>query len=157
MKSIRQSTFETNSSSAHSLTLCTKSLREKLQRRELFYVGHFKVDSDSDETSINKVEEKDCITFEEAINKVKEYLKKNPDFSDNLTVDMLTPEFVNEHYWDSNYDIFELFDCALNYNFRTPEYLFAAKNSDNYLVGDKIEYELKDGDTLEIYNMSVSC
>lgn len=36
MRTIRRNTFETNSSSTHSLTMCTESDFEKLQRGELY-------------------------------------------------------------------------------------------------------------------------
>ena len=108
MKSIRQCTFETNSSSAHSLTLCMKSLREKLQSRDLFYVGPFEKDSESDGASVNKIEEKNCITIEEAIKRVKDYLTANPDFGlpDDFNLDILTPEFVKENYWNKDYELY---------------------------------------------------
>ena len=164
MKSIRQSTFETNSSSAHSLTLCMKSLREKLQNRDLFYVGPFEKDSDSDETSVNKIEEKNCITIEEAIKRVKDYLIANPDFElpDNFNLDMLTPEFVKENYWKNDYDLYNMFydildPCERSEHYIPAEDLFAAENSESYLIGDVLTYDLKDGDSLEIYNVSINC
>lgn len=164
MKSIRQSTFETNSSSAHSLTLVTKSLREKLQSRDLFYVGPFEMDSESDETSVNKIEEKNCITIEEAIKRVKEYLTANPDFGlpDDFNLDMLTPEFVKENYWSSDYDLYNTFyeildPCKRGECYIPAEDLFADKKSESCLIGDVLTYDLKDGDTLEIRNVSISC
>lgn len=163
MKSIRQGTFETNSSSAHSLTLVMKSLREKLQSRDLFYVGPFEKDSDSDGASVNKIEEKNCITIEEAIRRVKEYLAANPDYRiEPLTVEMLTPEFVKEHYWDRNYDIFDLFCNVLDpmergWDYITAEDLFADEKSESDLIGDVITYDLKDGDCLEIRHVEISC
>lgn len=164
MKSIRQSTFETNSSSAHSLTLVTKSLREKLQNRDLFYVGPFEKDSDSDETSVNKIEERNCITIEEAIKRIKDYLTANPDFGlpDDFNLDMLTPEFVKKHYWDSEYDLYNIFydildPCKGGEHYIPAEDLFASEDSDSYLIGNVITYDLKDGDSLEIYNVSISC
>ena len=164
MKSIRQSTFETNSSSAHSLTLCMKSLREKLQNRDLFYVGPFEKDSDSDETSVNKIEEKNCITIEEAIKRVKDYIAANPDFGlpDNFNLDILTPEFVKENYWNNDYDLYNIFydildPCERGEHYIPAEDLFASENSESCLIGDVLTYDLKDGDSLEIYNVSIAC
>ena len=74
----------------------------------MFYVGPFEKDSESDGASVNKIEEKNCITIEEAIKRVKDYLTANPDFGlpDDFNLDILTPEFVKENYWNKDYELY---------------------------------------------------
>lgn len=80
MISVRESVFETNSSSCHSLTIAKKSFLDKLQNGEIIYKGKYEF-SDSDEVFINdlsNVSEEDILTIDQVKELLKEWLKKTP-------------------------------------------------------------------------------
>ena len=60
MKQIRHGTFETNSSSTHSLTMCSGSDYDAWERGETYYVKYRM-------TSTSAYADKEFITFEEAL------------------------------------------------------------------------------------------
>lgn len=81
MISVRESVFETNSSSCHSLTIAKKSFLDKLKNGEVFYKGKYSLDSDSSEVFINdlsNVSEEDILTIDQVKELLKEWLKKTP-------------------------------------------------------------------------------
>lgn len=80
MISVRESVFETNSSSCHSLTIAKKSFLDKLQNGEIIYKGKYEF-SDSGEVFINdlsNVSEEDILTIDQVKELLKEWLKKTP-------------------------------------------------------------------------------
>jgi len=93
LKTIRRGVFETNSSSTHSITMCSKEDYDKWQNGEMFYY---------DERLVSR---------EEAIKELKNnkwFNKENPDF------DFTNEEEINEalircnyesseQYWDDEY------------------------------------------------------
>lgn len=93
MLSIRESTFETNSSSCHSLTICSKDLRTRLMNYEVLYIGNFEYE-DNFEVFINELDASQIATHENVIQALKKFRKKSLDNSElfyNLQ------RFVNEH------------------------------------------------------------
>lgn len=81
MISVRESVFETNSSSCHSLTIAKKSFLDKLKSGEIFYKGKYDCYSDSDEVFINdlsNVSEKDILTIDQVKELLKTWLTTTP-------------------------------------------------------------------------------
>ena len=60
MRQIRRGTFETNSSSTHSLTMCSGSDYDAWERGETYFVKY-------QMTSISAYADKEFVTFEEAL------------------------------------------------------------------------------------------
>ena len=96
--------------------------------------------------------------------RVKDYLTANPDFGlpDDFNLNMLTPEFVKENYWNKDYDLYNIFyeildPCKRDECYIPAEDLFADEKSESYLIGDVVTYDLKDGDSLEIRHVSINC
>lgn len=74
MRIIRINTFETNSSSTHSITMCSKSDYEKWKKGELLYDRwHDKLVSPEDKNSEVEYTDKDYFTFEEFFDYYSEY------------------------------------------------------------------------------------
>lgn len=166
MITIRESVFETNSSSCHSVTICKKSFYDKLMNYEAFYIGDFTVCSD-DGTFINELNEKQVMNLDEVKTAMEEGATedlKNPALSDYRrkiaqevldNLDKLTLDFVREKpaEWYEE----EWADKIEHYcDFTSPTRLFGTKNGDDYCE-DSMEYDLADGDKLLIRVVNISC
>ena len=92
LRAIRRGVFETNSSSTHSITICSKEEYDKWERGELLFDDGWRA-------------EKDFVTREEAIEK----LKKNGyeiNFSNEDEINEALREseiYTSEQYFDSDY------------------------------------------------------
>jgi len=166
MITIRESVFETNSSSCHSVTICKKSFYDKLMNYEAFYTGNFDVCSD-DSTFINELNEEQVMDLDEVKAAMKEGATedlKNPNLSDYRrkiaqevldNLDKLTLDFVREKpdewYKEEWADKIERY-C----DFTSPTRLFGTENGDDYCE-DSMEYDLADGDKLLIRVVNISC
>lgn len=93
LKVIRRGVFETNSSSTHSITMCSKEDYDKWERGEMFYCDG------------------GLVSREEAIKELKNnkwFNKRNPDF-DFTDEEAVNEALVNndyktsEQYWDDDY------------------------------------------------------
>ncbi len=95
---IRRGVFETNSSSTHSISICSKEEYDKWKAGELLYDDNYRA-------------EKQFITREEAIKKLKESkYYKDLDYSnkDDLDEALEEKEFKTlEKYFDNNLESFE--------------------------------------------------
>lgn len=98
MKQIRRGVFETNSSSTHSLTLCSKSEYDRWQKGELVLCENWKV-------------KKQFITWEEALDLCKQY---DSDLESIGLEDTKTLRncklYTYDSYWDYYGDYYECFD-----------------------------------------------
>ena len=164
MISVRENTFETNSSSCHSLTIIKKSLAEKLKNKEVFYIGNYKCYSDCDEVLVNdlgNVPEKDLITAAQLRQKIKEWVATNTDTSEwtvelreglsKLDLDNCSFEDMEEVYGDS---IEEFANCHLDLEIEYPWRILG--DSDAYVQWKK-EIPTEDGDVEVIKLMDISC
>lgn len=152
MKSIREGIFESNSSSAHSLTLIRKSLYDRLASKELFYAGPFRYFSDMDETFINKIEYKpenfiNCDSF--LIEQFAKYIKekeKEKYFPNGIET---IKDFSNVQM-----EIFENFvKDVLGKEITRFEFMVGL---DDY-VNEEMVYDLKDNDQLIIRYIDFEC
>lgn len=93
MRQIRRGVFETNSSSTHSLTMCSEEEYDRWEKGELVLVDSWSVDEN-------------FITREEAINFVKEEGDfDDVDMSDKQEVDDILRdyEYISyDKYWDND-------------------------------------------------------
>lgn len=111
MKSIRRGVFETNSSSTHSITICSKEEYEKWEKGEVLLNEGF------------RAKEK-FITKEDAINKLK-----NDGYHECL--DFENEEEVNDALRDEDIKTCdEYFSC----DYETFEETFTTKNGDEMVV-----------------------
>ena len=107
MKVIRRGVFETNSSSTHSITMCSKEDYDKWERGEMFY------------------NDGALVTKEEAIEELKKdkwFNKHNPDF------DFSDEEAINDVLADSDYETSDQYwdNCDLE----TFEETYTTKNGE---------------------------
>lgn len=158
MKSIRELVFETNSSSAHSLTIARKSLYEKLKNWEAFYVGDYKWFSDMDETFVNVLEEtpEKVLSREELYNRMTDYLKSEKCKWDDKEeiLSQIKPELITkENYYDDSYAIQGLFNAL---NVTVSSRLFGEESTDDHCM-EEFKYDLKDGDELLIRHVEIAC
>lgn len=72
MISIRESTFETNSSSCHSLTIGKKDTIEKILNKELLYVGNFEY-ADDYGVYENEINDKAVLSRDAVVNILKKF------------------------------------------------------------------------------------
>ena len=152
MKSIREGIFESNSSSAHSLTLIRKSLYDRLANKELFYVGPFRYFSDMDETFVNKIEYKpenfircDSFLIEQFAKYVKEK-EKEKDFPNGI-------EIIKD-FSDDQMEIFENFvKNVLGKEITRFEFMVGLEG----YVNEEMVYDLKDNDQLIIRHIDFEC
>lgn len=120
MKQIRLGTFETNSSSTHSLIICTEDQYDKLGSK-------YFIDCDS-----NMV-----VTKEEAINKLKANHEGDENFDKLSDEDMVC--FINNGYLPSNDNIERDWDDPVgSFGDWAGEYLELDKNSFTTPSGDKM-------------------
>lgn len=77
---IRRNTFETNSSSTHSLTMCTKDDYEKWKNGELVFARWSEELISSENKYLEDNEDKDYFTYDEFFDYYGEYYET---FSDN--------------------------------------------------------------------------
>lgn len=164
MISTRESVFESNSSSCHSVTICKKSLREKLENGEAFYKGDFEFHDDY-ETYFNKLDENEIVSGEDAAKALNEWAKQSDLKSwwqstvNYLIAHPATAESLKELCTDKsldNLDIFGALGEALECELTDPRTMFGSDDSDSTCV-DEESYDLADGDVLEIRNVSISC
>ena len=99
MKTIRLGTFETNSSSTHSIAICTKEQYKKWRAGE-FYLNDCGSYYDKD----NILEGKEFITKDEAINFLKHYNYINDEEVEDL--DYMLREYDIHSYdsWGEDYE-----------------------------------------------------
>jgi hypothetical protein len=116
MRVIRRGVFETNSSSTHSITMCSKEDYDKWEKGEILF--------DRDEGQF--------ITKEEAIQKLKnDKYYKNLDFNDE--------EDINEVFGELNiYTSEEYFDDEFLENF---EHTYITKNGETIVAFGKYGYD----------------
>ena len=165
MLSIREDVFETNSSSCHSLTIARKSFLEDLKNKKKFFIGNFKVSSDSDEVFVNDltdVTEKDYLTFEQVKEKIKEWLKqehvdayekKCQEKISKLDLDNCTVKDIEDVYSD---DIEDLIDCYLGVNCERSERFLSDDDCESTVLWKK-EFPLGDGDSQVIALLDILC
>ena len=98
MIQIRRNVFETNSSSTHSLTLCSKTDYDKWAAGEVLLCEHYKI-------------KKNFVTWEEALELCKEY------DSDLESIGLEDTEILRDHelytfddYWEYHGEYYETFD-----------------------------------------------
>lgn len=93
MLSLRESTFESNSSSCHSLVIAQKDLLNKLEKGKVIYVGGFEY---CDDYGIYTNELKSEFFIEAATVKkaLVDWSKSNPDLSDDADKDFF--DFLTE-------------------------------------------------------------
>ena len=96
MITIRQNTFETNSSSTHSICICTKDQHNKWVHGELF------LNESYDKDSI--LEGKEFITKEEAINFLKYYGYFDEENKDDLDYQLRDREIYSYSSWGDYYE-----------------------------------------------------
>lgn len=166
MLSIREDVFETNSSSCHSLTIAKKSFLEDLKNKKKFFIGNYDCFSDSDEVFVNdlmNVTEKDYLTFEQVKDKIKEWLKQEPDSDyekkdqekiSKLNLDNCTVKDIEDAYGDP---IEDLISCYLDEECERPERLVGDDDSDESTVLWKKEFPFGDGDSQVIALLEVAC
>lgn len=165
MLSVRESTFESNSSSCHSLTICRKSFMERLMREEIVYTGPFRAFSDMDETFVNELDETAFITVDEIWTRLKEWANKvlvDEDESSyhkedaRLILELNTFQEYKakleeeDSYWQDH------IIPVIGDKFEVWERMFGAEHSDNYIEWSK-EYDLADGDKLVIRQVDIAC
>lgn len=110
MKTIRQGSFETNSSSTHSITLCMKDDYEKWKNGEMYWSRW-----NNELVSKEKVEKENAKARED-------FIKENPDFDENDEewVEQLE-EYINDDRAYYTYDEFNDYDY-LEYETYTQTY-----------------------------------
>lgn len=168
MISVRESVFETNSSSCHSLTIAKKSFLDKLKNGEVFYKGKYDCYSDSDEVFINdlsNVSEEDVLTIDQVKELLKEWLKKTPtsDYEKELQdqfkeVDLDSKplqEIVDDIYGESVEDFASTY--LLKGSDIEPSYrILGNEDYESSAIWSK-EIPLPDGDVEVIKLLSISC
>lgn len=164
MISTRESVFESNSSSCHSVTICKKSLREKLENFEAFYKGDFEFHDDYD-TYFNKLDENEIVNGEDAAKALNEWAERSDlkswwkTTADYLIAHPATAESLKGLFTDRSLDSLDILGAlgeALDCEFTYPGTMFGSDDSDSTCV-DEESYDLADGDVLEIRNVSVGC
>ena len=95
MKTIRMGTFETNSSSTHSIAICTKEQYEKWTNGELYLNESYDKD--------NILEGKEFITKDEAINFLKHYDYINEEDED-LDYSLREYDIHSYNSWGEDYE-----------------------------------------------------
>ena len=95
MITIRQNTFETNSSSTHSICICTKDQYNKWVHGELFLNESYDKD--------NILEDKEYITKEEAINFLKHYGYFDEE-NEDLDYQLRDNEIYSYNSWGDYYE-----------------------------------------------------
>ncbi|MCR1959860.1 hypothetical protein CWE04_11435 [Thomasclavelia cocleata] len=104
-KIIRNNTFETNSSSTHSLTMCLKSDYEAWQRGEVVSTENVYLYK-GDKTFITIDEALDFIKTEEYYkNKIKDY-----NLTDKKSIRILLDDLDFGFYDDDNYELEKFYD-----------------------------------------------
>lgn len=98
MKTIRMGTFETNSSSTHSIAICTKEQYEKWVHGELYLN-----DCGSYHDKDNIIKGKEFITKDEAINFLKHYNYIN-DEEDDLDYVLQAYDIYSYNSWGEDYE-----------------------------------------------------
>lgn len=167
MISVRESVFETNSSSCHSLTIAKKSFLDKLKNGEVFYKGKYSLDSDSSEVFINdlsNVSEDDVVTIDQVKDLLKEWLKKTPtsnyekELQDQFKeIDLDSKplqEIVDDIYGES------VEDFASTYLIKgdiEPSYRILGDDDYESIAIWSKEIPLPDGDAEVIRLLSISC
>ena len=118
MKTIRANTFETNSSSTHSMVILTEEQNNKINNGELYLTNKY------DETIITK-EERDIIFYKA----IKDYNKEYPQ--DNI---ITIEDFMETDYYCDNKD---KFPCNIE---EWSDYEYLSYDSVNYTSpsGDKL-------------------
>ena len=113
-RQIRRGTFETNSSSVHSLTMCMKSDYDRWKSDNLFLFtgsGWYYPD-------YNKPEKNHFYTREEAIafEKTDKYVSKDTDWTDEDTVNEILHEnefYDYNYFWDEYCEYYETFESSM--------------------------------------------
>ena len=99
MKTIRMGTFETNSSSTHSIAICTKDQYEKWTKGKL-YLNDCGSYYDKD----NILEGKDFITKDEAINFLKHYDYITDEEDEDLDYVLREYDIHSYDSWGEDYE-----------------------------------------------------
>lgn len=113
-RQIRRGTFETNSSSVHSLVMCMKSDYDRWESDNLFlFTG-----SDWWYPDYNKPEKNHFYTREEAIafEKTHKYVSKDTDWTDEDTVNEILHEnefYDYNYFWDEYCEYYETFESSM--------------------------------------------
>ena len=126
MKKIRKNTFETNSSSVHSLIICTDEEYEKLNNDEL-YIDEFGEFVTSEECK------KALIDFYLENNDVEEEVTNYDDFYNKYKFEL--NEFKEENKWE--------LPCTLDEwigDLETDTYYYVSKSGDNITIVTKFGY-----------------
>ena len=146
MISIRENIFESNSSSCHSLTVCKKSLKDKLMNGEVYYYGDFEYD-DCDDSYINILDETKVKTKQECFEMLTTWLNTpSPD----PNVQYMQKEFKEYNVTLENFDeYFEEFNDTQNNMFTPTRLLF------EYIEDERL-LDLKD-DVLVIDKVCITC
>lgn len=165
MISVRESVFETNSSSCHSLTIAKKSFLDKLKNGEVFYKGKYDLDSDSSEVFINdlsNVSENDIVTIDQVKDLLKEWLKKTPtsDYEKELQdqfkeVDLDSKplqEIIDDIYGEPVEDFASTYLIDIEPSYR----ILGNDDYESSAIWSK-EIPLPDGDAEVIRLLSISC
>ena len=150
MISIREQVFETNSSSCHSITICSNELQQKLLNYEALYTGTFEYDDDYG-TYVNVLEENEIITMEEIVEKLKQFQERTLA-EDTRLFDI--QKFLKDHQeiYDMDLKTFveAVFDDEKNPHFFNYESLLEALEIYTF-TADRI-FDVKDGDVKDLYS-----
>lgn len=145
MVSLRENTFESNSSSCHSLVIVQKDLLDKLERGEVIYVGGFRYYDDY-EVYVNELESKFFIEADAVKKALVNWLSSNPDLSDDADRDFfdLLTEKLNEEPGIGAADLLEyLYYEAYNCDTVCTKILLQAKILPEGVDSDDACYNLK--------------
>lgn len=146
MIKIRRNTFETNSSSTHSITMCYENDFEKFKKGELFYdrCDNKLVDKDvrikrlkKDFISSNSEYEDHVFHFR---GKTWEYGKIDEVLFDLISNEELE-EYVEEGYFDDSYYIPITYDEFMNGDLETYEEEFAIDGGQKIIAFGQYGYE----------------
>ena len=127
MKKIRNKVFETNSSSVHSLIICTDEEYEKLNNNKL-YINNFEEFITSEEYK------KILIDFYLEDNNIKEEVTNYDDFYDKYNFEL--NKFKEENKWRVPYTLDEWIG-----DLETNTYQYITKSGDDITIVTKFGYD----------------
>ena len=162
MIDIRESVFETNSSTSHALTICTKTLKEAMLNYEVFYIeSKIVVAGESsnyeDEISVYKLLDKpECYKVRaDILDELKDWLlnEKYLNDAEKIWIDKISLDTFDE-FVETQSRLICNFMCDAGYI--EPETMFGSNNGDTYTLWED-EYPLADENNLTLSFVSRAC
>ena len=145
---VRQGVFETNSSSTHTLTICSKDDFDKWKHGEVFWLDNDWCKLQTNKSFVTPEE------LEELAEKYNEEQQKRIDAGDKFTHTVDTDKILNEHrdydsyydsYWDterSNLEAYTMDDWyALNGDLETYSRSFTSPSGDEMVAFGAFGYD----------------